>query len=692
MSWGVPRPRAGLRTVLFVAAVAALLLVSAQAALAAPTGWGVDQTGGGDKVPSTIPNDYTAAGLQFAVAGPLAANTDYYLKVAFCQGAYNAATARGVMWNAASGKWVRTGAAWSDFPVIRTNPTATGVATGSTWVYAAFGDDTQTGTWNVYFIARPVSGTDADALVGSVTTTMTVLDMVAGGAWMHNGVSIYSGGLTRAEVDATSTIGASHGNTLALFQTEDNGCADGNDTIIPAAGFTGGFRLWMPVPNPGYGATPAGGEIYVNLNRKTLAAASSNPSFTNVNHFVEPPADTDMAVGLTTSADQTPPTASASLTAAGAASSIKLSWPAATDNVAVTAYRVYRWTARPDGVTYSPEHKLIATVSPAGDGSGSYTDGDPALVNGTEYYYEVRAVDAASNIGPRSATAHALFGDAPPVTTATGLAANDHSDWTNAASPTFDLSATDTDKTPVAGTWYAVNGAAGVLWTANPVAAAGLVEGSNPISYWSVDTAGLTETAKTGYINIDRTAPVTTVSGVPAGWVKRPVELKFNAPSSASEAPIAYTEYRVAGGAWVKGSKVTVSRQGKTVVEYRSADTAGNVEAARSCTVRVDSRAPKVEIYGPVTAWRGGNVRFTFRVTDVSGPVSVKIGVTRYGHRVATYDLGMKPAGRKAAGMVTCTLPVARYSWRAVVTDSAGNATRTTAGALKVLPGAHGRK
>jgi hypothetical protein len=677
-----------------VAAVAALLLVSAQAALAAPVGgWGIDATGGGDKGPSTLPSDYTAAGLQFAVASPLVPNTSYYLKVAFCQGAYNPATARGVMWNAASGKWVRTGSVWSDFPVIQTNATATGLASGSTWVYAAFGDDTQTGTWNVYFLARPVSGTDADALVGGVTTTVTVLDMKTAGAWVHNGVPIYTGGLTRAEVDATSTIGASHGNTLALFQTEDNACTDGNDTVIPAAGFAGGFRLWMPVPNPGYSSVNVGGDIYVNLNRKALTAVSPiNPAFANVTHFAEPPADTDLAVGLTTSADQTPPSASEGLTAVGSAATNRLSWAAATDNVAVIAYRVYRWTARPDGVTYSPEHKLIATVTPAGDGSGSYTDSDAALVDDTFYYYEVRAVDAASNIGPRSAPAHALFGDKPPVTTATGLAADDHSGWTNSTSPTFDLFPTDADQTKVRTTWISVDGGhSGSIWAGNPVTVA-VREGSNIVMYWSDDAAGLTEAPNTGYINIDRTAPVTTVSGVPAGWVKRPVELRFAAGAAAGEAPIAYTEYRVADGAWSKGSKVTVSRQGATTVEYRSADTAGNIETARSCVVRVDSGAPKVTTYGPVTAWRGGSVRFTFLVSDISGPVSVKIGVTRYGHRVATYKLGMKPAGRKAAGMVTCTLPVAKYSWRVVVTDAAGNTTRTTAEMLKVLPGARGLK
>jgi hypothetical protein len=668
------------RLALPVIALVAPMLLLAPAALAAPTApVGFGAANYQDYIPLTVPNDYTAVGAQYYSYTSLAANTAYYIKPAFCQGAYSAATARGLLWNAAAAKWVRTDAAWSEFPQFTTD--ANGSVSAS-WSYIAFGDDSQSGDWTLYYIARPVNGTDADAVVGTKTATVKVLDMTSAGAWIHNGVSIYTGGITRAEVDATSANGGSQGNTLALYQTENNNCADGNDTIIPAAAFTGGFRLWMPIPNPGYGATPAGGNIYVNVNRKTLTSFNASVA----TQFAEPPADTDMAV-MTTGGDMTPPGAPASLTATGAASSISLAWPAATDNTAVTAYRVHRWTARPASVNYSPEHKLIATVTPAGDGSGSYVDNDAALVADTFYYYEVRAVDAASNIGPRSVVAHALFGDQPPVTTATGLAADATSDWTNAVSPTFSLEASDTDQTHVATTWYTVNGGSDVAWTANPVAAAGLTEGSNAITYWSVDTAGLEETPQTGHINIDRTAPVTSVSGVPAGWVKRPVTLTFSASAATGTAPIAYTEYRVAGGAWAKGASVTVSRQGATVVDFRSADTAGNVETPQSCTVRIDSGAPKVTTYGPVTAWRGGQIRFTFRVADVGGPVSVKVGVTRYGKRVATYDLGMKSSGRKAFGLVTCTLPVARYSWRLVVRDSAGNTTRTTAQMLKVLPG-----
>src|SRR5690606_10738981 len=71
--------------------------------------------------------------------------------------------------------------------------------------------------------------------------------------------------------------------------------------------------------------------------------------------------------------------------------------------------------------------------------------------------------------------------------------------------------------------------------------------------------------------------PVTGVTGVPSGWVKRPVTLTFRAAPAAGGAPVAFTQYQVNGGSWVKGTSVRVRRQGVTTVAYRSVDTLGNV-------------------------------------------------------------------------------------------------------------------
>jgi hypothetical protein len=86
--------------------------------------------------------------------------------------------------------------------------------------------------------------------------------------------------------------------------------------------------------------------------------------------------------------DTSPPTAPSGLTAHAASSTrVDLSWTAATDDVGVTGYRVYR-----DG-------SLIDTTGPV----TSYSDNTAAP--GTTYSYDLRALDAAGNVSEPSNTA-----------------------------------------------------------------------------------------------------------------------------------------------------------------------------------------------------------------------------------------------------------------------------------------------
>ena len=81
--------------------------------------------------------------------------------------------------------------------------------------------------------------------------------------------------------------------------------------------------------------------------------------------------------------DVTPPTAPGGFNLTSTSStSAKVSWSAATDNVAVTGYRIWR-----DGA-------LVATVGP-----GATSFSESSLAKGT-YAYAVEAFDAAANVGP----------------------------------------------------------------------------------------------------------------------------------------------------------------------------------------------------------------------------------------------------------------------------------------------------
>ncbi|MFC3801977.1 glycosyl hydrolase [Cohnella sp. GCM10012308] len=98
-------------------------------------------------------------------------------------------------------------------------------------------------------------------------------------------------------------------------------------------------------------------------------------------------------------ADTQAPTAPASLTATAASGAqINLSWPAASDNVGVTGYDVYRYGT-----------KIASTTGT------SYSN--TALTASTSYSYAIRAKDAAGNVSAFSPTAAAITTPVPATAT-----------------------------------------------------------------------------------------------------------------------------------------------------------------------------------------------------------------------------------------------------------------------------------
>ncbi|WP_212746149.1 LamG-like jellyroll fold domain-containing protein [Nonomuraea sp. KC401] len=102
---------------------------------------------------------------------------------------------------------------------------------------------------------------------------------------------------------------------------------------------------------------------------------------------------TDMTtpVGEAAQPDTQAPTAPGSLAATGGAGNAQLTWTASTDNVGVAGYRVHRSTT--PGLTPSATNQVGT--------SPTTTFTDAGLAAGT-YYYQIRAVDAAGNLGPSS--------------------------------------------------------------------------------------------------------------------------------------------------------------------------------------------------------------------------------------------------------------------------------------------------
>ena len=121
---------------------------------------------------------------------------------------------------------------------------------------------------------------------------------------------------------------------------------------------------------------------------------------------------------------------------------------------------------------------------------------------------------------------------------------------------------------------------------------------------------------------VDSTPPTTSVSGTDALWHAKAVTLSLSAADNPGGTGVAYTQYSLDGGPWVKATKLTViapathADDGIHTVRYRSADDAGNLEKAKSCTVKIDTTPPTTRVSGVDDLWHNKAVTLSFHAVD----------------------------------------------------------------------------
>ncbi len=124
---------------------------------------------------------------------------------------------------------------------------------------------------------------------------------------------------------------------------------------------------------------------------------------------------------------------------------------------------------------------------------------------------------------------------------------------------------------------------------------------------------------------VDTIPPTTTVSGGDDLWHNKPVALAFSATDNPGGTGVAYTEYSLAEGSWANATKLTVpapadhTNDGPHTVLYRSADDAGNLEKAKSCTVRIDTTPPTTSVSGAGARWHNKAVTLKLSALDNRG-------------------------------------------------------------------------
>ena len=195
----------------------------------------------------------------------------------------------------------------------------------------------------------------------------------------------------------------------------------------------------------------------------------------------------------------------------------------------------------------------------------------------------------------------------------------------------------------------------------------------------------------------DTTPPTTSVAGLPDGWTNQPVTLSFTATDNGGGSGVAYTEYSTdAGKDWTQGTSLVVAApadhtgDGVHAVLYRSVDNAGNVETAKSCYVRIDTRRPTTKAPDQAYVAHGETVRLKYTVADPrpgSPTADVVIAVKNSAGTV------VKTLTRSAIAVnkpLTVSLAVPHawkpgaYRFTVSATDQAGNAQTVPAGKNKL--------
>ena len=329
----------------------------------------------------------------------------------------------------------------------------------------------------------------------------------------------------------------------------------------------------------------------------------------------------------------------------------------------------------------------ISVIRYTTDGSdptaSSTAYGGPFTVSSTTTI-KYRAWDNVGNVEPTNTqlvTITVVVPDTtPPASSITCNLAVCSTGWYNAP-VSVALSASDTGS-GVASIHYTTDGSDPTL-SSPTYTAPFTVSTTTTVKYRAWDNAGNVGPTKTQLIQIDTTAPTTTISCNSATcgtWYTAQVNVSLSATDSQSGvASIHYT---------LDGSTPTLSSPtytapfavtATTTVKYRAWDNAGNVEATKTQLIQIDTVAPTVAITSPTSGSSvTGTLKITATATDNSGGSGVaQVSFYVDGQLIATATSATK--GVYSVSWNTKKVTKGQHTLTAIARDVAGNAQTSTA-------------
>ena len=189
---------------------------------------------------------------------------------------------------------------------------------------------------------------------------------------------------------------------------------------------------------------------------------------------------------------------------------------------------------------------------------------------------------------------------------------------------------------------------------------------------------------------VDSVAPTTSASGTDTLWHDTAVTLIFSALDNPGGTGVAYTQYKLDSGSWTKANKLTIAApashagDGLHTILYRSADEAGNLEAAHTCVVRIDTRRPKTVANWAASVKSGHSASLVYYVSDPrpgnpTATVTIRVR-TSAGRLVRKLVERGAAVNKRLSASFVCRLAVGRYRFYVSACDAAGNRQSRIAG------------
>ncbi len=292
-----------------------------------------------------------------------------------------------------------------------------------------------------------------------------------------------------------------------------------------------------------------------------------------------------------------------------------------------------------------------------------------------------------------SSQCHGAPGSADTTPPATTMSCNSGtcSGWFN--SPvSVALAATDNQGgSGVSATYYTTDGSTPTT-SSTKYTGPFTVSSTFTVKFFSVDTAGNAEAVKSQAVQIDTTAPATTIScngsACTTGWYKTtPVTVSLPATDTGG-AGVGATMYTT-DGSNPQTSLTSIAYTGSfqvsqtTTVKYYSVDLAGNLESVKSQQIRVDAAAPTVAISSPASGSsfaQNTKVTVSASAADLGTGSGAPSGVASVSFYLdGTTSLGTDTSSPYSIKWTIAKLAKGTHSLTAVATDAAGNSTTSAA-------------